>query len=108
MTLQLPTPIQNYYAAEAGENSSELAQCFGEQARVRDEGRTHIGRAAITEWMVEAKRKYSHTTEPLSVVESDGQFVVTAKVSGKFPGSPIELSQRFEIDGDKIASLEIG
>jgi hypothetical protein len=37
----------------------------------------------------------------------DGKTVVTAKVSGNFPGSPLNLDHVFELHGDKIASLEI-
>jgi hypothetical protein len=33
--------------------------------------------------------------------------VVTAKVSGNFPGSPIKLEHLFEIEGGRIVSLEI-
>jgi len=37
----------------------------------------------------------------------DGKVVVTGKVSGNFPGSPISLQHIFEIEGDRIVSLEI-
>ena len=33
---------------------------------------------------------------------------VTAEVSGAFPGSPVTLSFRFRLVGDRIARLEIG
>jgi hypothetical protein len=33
--------------------------------------------------------------------------VVTGKVSGTFPGSPINLEHIFEIEGGRIVSLEI-
>jgi len=53
---------------------------------VHDEGRTIKGIAAIKAWRIEAGEKYHHTVEPLSVTERDGKTVVTAKVSGNFPG----------------------
>jgi len=37
----------------------------------------------------------------------DGKVVVTGRVSGNFPGSPITLDHIFEIEGGKIVSLEI-
>ena len=73
---------------------------------VRDEGRTIKGIAAIKAWRNETGGKYPHAVEPLSVTERDGKTVVTAKVSGNFPGSP-NLDHVFELHGDKIASLEI-
>lgn len=108
MALTMPTPMRKYFAAEAAGAFIELAQCFGEGARVRDEGQTHVGRAAIAKWMAQAKQKYNHKTEPLSVIERDGKVVAKTRVSGNFPGTPIEIEQRFELLGDEIVSLEIG
>jgi hypothetical protein len=48
-----------------------------------------------------------HTVEPLSAVERNGNTVVTGKVSGNFPNSPVTLEHSFRLEGDKIASLEI-
>ena len=39
--------------------------------------------------------------------ERDGKVIVTGKVSGNFPGSPMKLDHVFKIDGDRIVSLEI-
>jgi hypothetical protein len=36
-----------------------------------------------------------------------GKFVVTCRLTGSFPGSPVNLRFFFELDGEKIASLEI-
>ena len=46
MTLDLPKPIAAYFTADKG-NSEALAQCFSENAVVKDEGHTYHGRAAI-------------------------------------------------------------
>ena len=74
---------------------------------MRDEGKTITGRAAIKAWRVETSRKYHHTVEPLTVSEREGRVVVTGKVSGDFPGSPINLEHIFEIEDGRIASLDI-
>jgi hypothetical protein len=39
--------------------------------------------------------------------ERDGKMVMTAKVSGSFPGGPIDFDHIFEVQGDRIVSLEI-
>jgi len=44
--------------------------------------------------------------EPISAVERDGKTVVTGKVSGNVPNSPVNLEHIFRLEGDKIASLE--
>jgi hypothetical protein len=105
--MKLPTPIALYIDAENRDDTEALAQCFAENAVVRDEGETIEGLAAIEQWKAETKRKYQHTIEPLASAQKDGKTIVTNRLTGNFPGSPIELEFVFKLDGDKIASLEI-
>jgi len=42
-----------------------------------------------------------------AVAQKDGKTIVTNRLTGNFPGSPIELEFVFTLDGDKIKSLEI-
>jgi SnoaL-like domain len=106
MTLDLPKPIAAYFTADK-DDSVAVAQCFTENAVVTDEGHTHRGRAAIMHWKAEASAKYQYTSEPFSCEQKDGKFVVTSKLTGNFPGSPVNLRFFFALEGDRIASLEI-
>jgi hypothetical protein len=103
----LPKPIALYVAAENRGEPNLFDQCFAENAIVSDENETHEGLAAIKKWKAETKKKYQHTVDPLSVAEKDGKTVVTNRLTGNFPGSPIELDFVFTLGGDKIVSLEI-
>ena len=106
MPIILPEPIEAYFAAD--ENDGEaVGRCFTENAVVIDERQTHSGRAAIGRWKTESSAKFSYTTEPFAIGEEDGRTVVTARVSGDFPGSPVDLRYAFELEGEKIARLEI-
>jgi len=107
MPADLPTPIATYIAAANRGETEALAQCFVESAVVRDEGKTIEGLAAIKKWMVETKQKYQHIIEPLASTRKDGKTIVTNRLAGSFPGSPIELEFVFTLDRDKIAALEI-
>jgi hypothetical protein len=107
MSVDLPTPIAIYVAAENRGDPEALAQCFAEQAVVRDEGQTIEGLAAIQQWNTETRRKYQHTLEPLASAQKDDRTIVTNRLTGNFPGSPIELQFIFRLEGNKIASLEI-
>ena len=107
MTTKLPIPIAIYIAAENRGDTEALAQCFAEDAVVRDEGQTIEGLAAIKQWKAETRRKYQHTIEPFSSDQKNGKTIVTNRLTGNFPGSPIELEFVFTLDGNKIASLEI-
>jgi hypothetical protein len=107
MSVDLPTPIAIYIAAENSGNTEALAKCFAENAVVRDEGQTIEGLAAIKQWKAETRKKYLHTVEPLMSAQKGGKVVVTNRLSGNFPGSPIELEFVFTLEGDKIVLLEI-
>jgi hypothetical protein len=107
VTTKLPTPIALYIDAENRGDAEALSQCFAEHAVVRDEGQTIEGLAAIKQWKAETRKKYQHTVEPLASAQKDDKTIVTNRLTGNFPGSPIELEFVFTLDGDKIASLEI-
>ena len=107
MSLDLPMPIAVYIAAENGGDPGALSQCFAEGAVVRDEGKTIKGLAAIKRWKAATQKKYQHTVEPLACVQDGDKVIVTNRLTGNFPGSPIKLRFIFGLDGDRIASLEI-
>ncbi len=106
MTLNLPKPVATYFTADKSD-SEAVSRCFTEDAVVKDEGHTYNGRAAIKKWKEEASAKYEYTSEPVACDQKDGKFVVTCRLTGNFPGSPVNLRFFFRIEGDKIASLEI-
>ena len=106
MTLDLPGPIAAYFAADT-EGGEAVARCFTEDAVVKDEGRTHRGRAAIRQWKEDASTRYQYTSEPLACEQKDGTVVVTSRLTGTFPGSPVNLRFFFVLEGDAIASLEV-
>ena len=103
--LTLPEPIAAYFAAE--HNPEALARCFTAQAVMKDEGHTYTGVDAIKAFMAEASAMYSATTVPFALEREDGFQIVKAKVTGTFPGSPIDLSYCFRLERGLIAALEI-
>src|ERR1700731_3580798 len=107
MSVDLPTPIANYITAENRGDREALAQWFAEHAVVRDEGQTIEGLSAIKRWKAETKKKYNHTIEPLASAREDDTIIVTNRLTGNFPGSPIELEFIFTLDGEKIVALDI-
>jgi hypothetical protein len=106
MTRDLPKPIAAYFIADTVDGDA-VSQCFTENAVVKDEGHIYQGRAAIKHWKMEASAKYQYTCEPFACEHKAGKFVVTSRLTGNFPGSPVDLRFFFELEGDKIASLEI-
>ena len=108
MPLNLPTPIATYFAAKNAHDIDAMLAVFSDQASVHDEGRDMVGHYAIRDWMEETSRKYRVTVQPTAIDQPEAQSIVTAMVSGTFPGSPVQLRFRFTIAGEQITHLEIG
>ena len=105
-SLNLPKPIAAYFTADKADGAA-VSRCFTEDAVVKDEGHTHRGRAAIKAWKTAASAKYQYTSEPIACEDKDGRTIVTSHLVGNFPGSPVDLRYFFNLEGGKIASLEI-
>src|SRR5712672_3044586 len=90
MTLNLPKPIAAYFTADKA-GSEAVSQCFTENAVVKDEGHTYQGQAAIKKWKADASTKYQYTSEPFACEEKAGRTIVTSRLTGNFPGSPVDL-----------------
>ena len=104
--LNLPEPIAAYFDADKRDGEA-VAHCFTEQAVVKDEGQTYSGPKAIKAWKIAASARYSYTSEPFAVEEKDGRYIVMSRLTGNFPGSPVDLRFAFRLEGGKIASLAI-
>lgn len=98
--MKTPATISTYFS----QRSSEL---FTEDALVHDEAHDHRGRAEIAEWIDDTQRRYQFKNELLRAERDGDDWLATARVTGKFPGSPIELRYRFTLKGALIAKLGI-
>jgi len=105
--IKLPDPIAAYFAADKLDGEA-FARCFAEDAVVKDEGKTYSGIAAIRRWKSETTSKYTYTSEPFRCEESNNSTIVTSRLTGTFPGSPVDLRFFFQLDErGKITRLEI-
>lgn len=104
--LSLPEPIEAYFAADRRDGHA-VARCFTSDGVVIDEGRTHAGLAAIEAWKTAASAQFAYITEPFALEKKDRAYIVMSRVTGEFPGSPVNLRYAFTIERGKIASLEI-
>jgi hypothetical protein len=106
MSLDLPEPIAAYFNADQRDGDA-VARCFAKQAVIKDEGQTHSGLDAIKAWKNAASAKYAYTSVPFAVELKDGRHIVMSRLTGNFPGSPIDLRYHFRLERGKIAHLEI-
>lgn len=107
MNSKLPQPIANYFQASNAHNTDRVVGAFTDDALVIDESREYRGSAAIRAWSEEALTKYKPHAELTDVTEAGDKTVVAAKVSGTFPGSPVQLRFAFTLKGNQIGVLLI-
>jgi ketosteroid isomerase-like protein len=106
--MKLPIAVAEYFAAVNTDGADRVAVCFAKDAAVRDEGRVICGSSAVRAWAEETRRKYRYQAEVVKVEEKVDRTIVTAHLTGDFPGSPIDLQYRFKLSDSKIIALEIG
>jgi ketosteroid isomerase-like protein len=102
----LPEPIAAWFGAYQ-KDIETIARCFTNDAVVKDERHTHRGIEEIRRWKAATVTKYTYTCEPFAVAQQDGKTVVTSRLTGDFPGSPVDLRYFFRLERGKIAFLEI-
>lgn len=105
--MTLPKIIADLVAAQNQFDALAYAKCFSETAVVFDEGKTHIGRKAVEDWIDESNKKYKSMMKPLSIVDEGKTLVLSAECSGTFPGSPLILKFHFELKDGLIQSLKV-
>jgi ketosteroid isomerase-like protein len=103
--MNLPKVIEELVKAKNSFDSAAFAQCFSETAVVFDEGKTHTGRNEIEQWIDKSNKEHQDTMEPLDYDEKED--ILSAKVTGSFPQSPIVLKFNFNITDGKIQSLKV-
>lgn len=107
MPLNVPPIVAEYLEAERARDACRLSLCFAENGVVHDEGKDRLGREAIGEWKEEVDAKYKYVSEPLAASADEHTVTVRARLTGDFPGSPVEVNQVFTLECGKIVSLEI-
>lgn len=105
--MKLPNVVQELIKAQNSFDSVAYANLFSETSVVHDEGKTHNGRKEVEQWIAEANKKYKSTMEPVEFTQEGNKGVLTANVSGTFPGSPLVLKFHFEINEGTIQSLKV-
>lgn len=93
----LPLPIAQYFATSG---QREAARLFADDALVVDEGKIHAGLSQITAWLDDVEQRYQPRYILKSASRDGNSHVVTFEVSGTFPGSPVTLRQRFNVNDD--------
>jgi hypothetical protein len=107
MNTQPPPVIAAFFRAHNSGETDDFERLFTHNALVSDEHHKYRG-SAIKSWIDEAFAKYQPRAETTAIAQAGDTTIVTAQVSGTFPGSPTEIRYRFTLKDGRIAALEIG
>ena len=107
MALNVPDVVAEYLEAERMKDARRLSLCFAENGIVHDEGKERCGRDEIRAWKEEVDAKYRYVSEPFAASANGNTLTVRARLTGDFPGSPVEVNHVFALKGGKIVSLDI-
>ena len=112
MTVSLPTVISDYLAASERGDLDALVACFTDDAVVLDEDLEWRGQAGIRQWREKVANAYQYTDEVRGAAEQgsvDGvqRHDVQTHLEGNFPGGTVDLTFRFGLLDDRIATLHI-
>lgn len=107
MTAQPPGPIQAYFDATNAALPDAVGAAFIADGEVRDEGGVHRGRAAIADWARDTIGRYRMRADLRSVARDGDIHTAKARVTGDFPGSPLDFTYWFALADDGIRTLEI-
>ena len=99
--------IDAFIETQNAHNSQGFAALFTGDAEVEDEGKKYKGSLQIKEWNDETIKKYNTSNELVSCEVNEDKIMLVLKVSGTFPGSPVNITFRFKVYEGKIKMLTI-
>ncbi len=107
MTDTLPPAIDAYFKGKNARDIPLAVSGFSASAVVKDEHCDHVGPEAIGAWIKDSTAKYDDQVTVQSTTIEGEDVVVLGEVAGTFPGSPIRLRFRFNMQDEHIARLAI-
>ena len=105
--MKTPEIITRYLDAANRFDVADAANCFSADAHVHDENHDYTGLDAVRDWIGETSRKYRPQFEVLTAKAQGNGLLLTVRVSGSFPGSPVDLDYAITLRDGKISSLKI-
>jgi SnoaL-like protein len=107
MKMKMPHAIAAYIQATNERDVGTFGDLFAKDAVVHDEGQEHRSAAAIESWFKSTVEKYRFFLAPVSLSQEGTETILTATLSGEFPGSPLAMHFHFVLREGRIAKLDI-
>ena len=107
MSMDLPSPIDDYIKANARLDLDAMLKPFRLDAVVIDNGKRFEGRPAIRQLLQDEVLPVKAIFTPDRVRQYGGAVVVEGPAHGDFPGSPLRFTYCFQLTNGAIETLEI-
>ena len=100
--------VARYFDLMEEGDKARVIDVFSADATVVDDGHSYVGRAQVLGWLTGPASEFTTTSTWLSVAQDDRASVVTIRLAGDFPGSPVDLRYEFAVgESGLIDSLAI-
>jgi hypothetical protein len=105
--MNLPKVVSDFVNGQNNFDSEASANCFSVNGIMLEEGKPYTGRVEIQGLLEETNEKYQSVMKPLEFIEDGTSSVLSAEVSGTFPGSPAVLKFHFTLNNNLIDYLKV-
>jgi len=98
----IASTLASFVKANNDRDTDSVAACFSRGAVVHDDGQIIRGTDEIRQWVAELFRKFQYVVAPTNVRELENGAILTATITGNFPGARVSLDYHCRTLGDKI------
>jgi SnoaL-like domain len=98
----IPSSLASFVKANNSRDTASVTECFSKDAVVYDDGRIMRGTDEIRQWIAELFRKFQYVVAPSNVRELTNGAILTATITGNFPGASVSLDYHCRTLGDQI------
>ena len=99
--------LASFVKANNDHNIDSVTASFSKDAVVYDDGQIMRGTDEIRQWIAELFQKFQYVVTPTNVRGATNGAVLTATITGNFPGGHVSLDYHCRTLGDKIEVMVI-
>jgi NAD(P)-dependent dehydrogenase (short-subunit alcohol dehydrogenase family) len=104
---RIPSTLASFLKANNDRDIESVTACFAKDAVVYDDGQIMRGADDIRQWIARLFRQFQYVVAPTAVSESTNGAILTATITGNFPGTRVSLDYHYKTLGDKIDIMVI-
>jgi SnoaL-like domain len=104
---KIPSILADFVKANNDRDTDYVTACFSKDAVVYDAGHIMRGLGEIRQWSAELFQKFRYVIAPTNAKGEANGVILTAMITGNFPGERVSLEYHCRILGGKIEVMVI-